>query len=66
MSGEMSGILVAVAADFILTEGIWMFRRMWLFGIYHSASTVMRRAFDWKRSSISMLDADAVPQSWRP
>jgi hypothetical protein len=31
-----------------------------VFGTYHGASTVMRRAFDWKRSRISMLDVEAV------
>jgi hypothetical protein len=27
-----------------------------VFGTYHGASTIMHRAFDWKRSRISMLD----------
>jgi hypothetical protein len=62
MYGETSDILVVVAEDFFLKEGVWRSRWMWLFGTYHGASTIMRRAFDWKRSSISMLDVDAVPQ----
>jgi hypothetical protein len=37
-----------------------------VFGTFHGASTIMRRAFSWKRSRISMLDVEAVPQSWIP
>jgi hypothetical protein len=29
---------------------------------YHGASTIRRRAFDWKRSRISTLDVEAVPE----
>jgi hypothetical protein len=40
--------------------------RIAAFDTYHGASVIMRRVFDWKRSSISMLDVDAVPQSSIP
>jgi hypothetical protein len=33
---------------------------------YQGASTIMRKAFDWKRSRISMLEVEAVPQSCIP
>jgi hypothetical protein len=33
---------------------------MWLFGTYNGASTIMCRAFDWKRFSISKLDVDVM------
>jgi hypothetical protein len=36
---------------------------MTVFGTIHGASLIIRRAFDWKRSSISMLDVDAVDGS---
>jgi hypothetical protein len=49
-----------------LTDGIWRSLRIRVFGTYYGASTIMRRAFDWKRSRISMLDVEAVPQSWIP
>jgi hypothetical protein len=35
-----------------------------VFGTYYGASTIIRRPLDWKRSRISMLDVEAVPQSW--
>jgi hypothetical protein len=34
-----------------------------VFGTYQGASTIMRKAFDWKRSRISMLEVEAVSQS---
>jgi hypothetical protein len=34
-----------------------------VFGTYHGASTIMRRAFEWKHSRISMFDVEAVPHS---
>lgn len=37
-----------------------------MFGACHGASAVMRGAFDWKRSGISMFDVEAVPRSWIP
>jgi hypothetical protein len=33
-----------------------------VFGTYQGASTIMRKAFDWKRSKITMLEVEAVPQ----
>jgi hypothetical protein len=35
-----------------LTDVSWRSRRMRVFGTYQGASTIMRRFFDWKRSSI--------------
>jgi hypothetical protein len=32
-------------------------------GKYHGASAIMRRALDWKRSRISILEVEAYPQS---
>jgi hypothetical protein len=31
---------------------------------YQGASTIMRKAFDWNLSRISMLEVEAVPQSY--
>jgi hypothetical protein len=58
--------LRAVAADFFFNCGIW--RSLWItvFGTYLGASTIMRKAFDWKRSRISMLEVEAVPHSCIP
>jgi hypothetical protein len=36
---------------------------MAVFGTYQGASTIMRKAFDWKRSRISMLEVEAVPRA---
>jgi hypothetical protein len=43
-----------------LTIGVW--RSLWItvFGTYQGASTIMRKAFDWKRSRISVLEVEAV------
>jgi hypothetical protein len=35
-------------------------------GTYHGASTMMRKTLDWNRSRISMLEVEAVPQSYIP
>jgi hypothetical protein len=56
---EASTILRAVAANFFLTVGIWRSLRITAFGTYQGASTIMRKAFDWKRSRISMLDVES-------
>jgi hypothetical protein len=32
--------------------------------MYQGASTIMRKAFDWKLSRISMFEVEAVPQSF--
>jgi hypothetical protein len=34
-----------------------------MFGTYHGADVIVRRAFASKRSRISMLELEAVPQS---
>jgi hypothetical protein len=31
-------------------------------GMYHGASTMMRKILDWNNSRISMLEVEAVPQ----
>jgi hypothetical protein len=36
---------------------------MSVLGTYQGASTIMRKAFDWNLSRISMLEVEAVPQS---
>jgi hypothetical protein len=36
------------------------------FDTYQGASTISRKTLDWKRSKISMLEFDVVPQSWMP
>jgi hypothetical protein len=45
---------------------VW--RSLWItvFGMYQGASTNMHKAFDWKRSRISMLEVEAIPQSCIP
>jgi hypothetical protein len=35
---------------------IWRSLRITIFGTYQGASTIMRKAFDWKRFRISMLE----------
>jgi hypothetical protein len=40
-------------------DGIWRFLRKTVFGTYEGASTIMHKAFNWKRS---MLEVEAVPQ----
>jgi hypothetical protein len=63
MCAEASIVLRAVAVDFLFNCCIW--RSLWItvFGTCQGASTIMRKAFDWKRSTISMLEVEAVPQS---
>jgi hypothetical protein len=39
---------------------------MSVLGTYQSASTFMRKAFDWNLSRISILQVEAVPQSCMP
>jgi hypothetical protein len=63
MCAEAITMLRAVAAD--LTVGIWRSLGTTVFGTYQGASTVMRKAFDWKRS-ISVLEVEAVPQNCIP
>jgi hypothetical protein len=66
MCVEASTVLRAVAADFFLLVGIWRSLRITVFDSYQGVSTIMRKAFDWKRSRISMLELKAVPQSCIP
>jgi hypothetical protein len=59
----VSTVLRAVSADFFFN--CWCLEipsdnRIW----YRGPSTIMRRAFDWKRSRISTLEVKAVPQSY--
>jgi hypothetical protein len=39
---------------------------MTVLGTYQVASIIMRKAFDWKRSRISMFEVEDVPQSCIP
>jgi hypothetical protein len=66
MCTEDSTILRAVVVDSSLTVGIWRSLRITVFGTYQSVSNIMRKAFDWNRSRISMLEVEAVPQSCIP
>jgi hypothetical protein len=66
MYAEASTISRAVARISSLAVGIWRSLRITVFGTYQGASTIMRKAFDWKRSRISMLEVEAVPQSCIP
>jgi hypothetical protein len=63
MCAEASTVLRAVAANSFFN--CWCLRslRITVFGTYQGASTIMRKAFDWKRSRISMLEVETVPQS---
>jgi hypothetical protein len=54
-------VLSAVAADFFFS--------CWCLEVpsdNQGASTIMRKALDWKRSRISMSEVEAVPQSCIP
>jgi hypothetical protein len=63
---EASSVLIAVAADCSLAVGVWRSLRITAFGTYQGASAIMRKAFDWKRSRIPVLEVEAVPQSCIP
>jgi hypothetical protein len=63
---EALAVMVGVTADFVFNRWIWISFHITIFGTYHGVSVIMRRAFDWKRSSVSILDVDAVPQSCIP
>jgi hypothetical protein len=66
MGAEASNLLRAVARISSLTVGIWRSLLITVFGTYQGSSTIMRKAFDWKCSRISMLEVEAVPQSCIP
>jgi hypothetical protein len=62
MCAEANTILRAVAADFFFN--CWCLEIPSDNSIRHiRASTIKRKAFDWKRSRISMFEVEAVPQS---
>jgi hypothetical protein len=50
MCAEASTVLRAVAADFYFNVRIWRFLRITAFDTYQGASTIMRKAFDWRSS----------------
>jgi hypothetical protein len=50
-------LLRAVVVDFIFTAGVWRSFRITIFGTYQGASTVRRKALDWKHSMISVFEA---------
>jgi hypothetical protein len=62
MCAEASTVLRAVAADFFFNCWYLEILRITVFDTYQGASTIMRKAFDWKRSRISMLEVEAVPR----
>jgi hypothetical protein len=43
-----------------VTVSVWRSLRITVFGTYQGASTIMRKAFDWKRSRISVLEVDVI------
>jgi hypothetical protein len=52
MCAEVSTVLRAVAADFFFNCWYWRSLRITVFGTYQGAFTIMRKAFDWKRSNV--------------
>jgi hypothetical protein len=63
---EALAVMVAVTADFAFNCRDLEIFPYYRIGTYHGASVIMRRTCDWKRSSISMLNVDAVPQRCNP
>jgi hypothetical protein len=66
MCAEASTVLRAVAADFFFNYWCLEIPSETVFGTYQGVSTIMRKAFGWKRSMMSMLEVEAVPQSCIP
>jgi hypothetical protein len=68
VSAQANTVLRAVAADFFCSSsvGVWRSLRITVFGTYLGASTIMRKASDWKLSRISMFEVEAVPQCCIP
>jgi hypothetical protein len=62
---EGSTGLRAVGAASVIA-GVWRSLRITVAGMYQGAVTVMRKAFDWKRSGMFTLEMEAVPQSHLP
>jgi hypothetical protein len=60
---ETSTVLRALAADLFFNYGYMEIPLDNLFGTYQGASTVMHKAFDWKRSRIFVMELEALPQS---
>jgi hypothetical protein len=63
MCAEASSVLRAVAADLFFNCRYLEIPSDSRIRHLHGASTIMRKAFDWKRSRISTLEVEAVPQS---
>jgi hypothetical protein len=63
MCAEVNSVLRAVAADISSTVGVLKSLPITIFGTYQGAPAIMRKAFDWKRSRISMLELEAALQS---
>jgi hypothetical protein len=63
---KASTVVRAVAADFFFDCWDVEVPSDDVFGTYQGASTIMRKAFDWNLSRISMLEVEAVPQSCMP
>jgi hypothetical protein len=58
---EASAVLRAVVEDFFFNCSCLENLSATVFGTYQDVSTIMRKAFDWKRFGISMLEVEAVP-----
>jgi hypothetical protein len=62
---EASNVLRVLAVDFFFNYGIWKTFQITIFGTYQGKSTIMHKAFDWKRR-ISVLKVEAILQSCIP
>jgi hypothetical protein len=63
---EASTVLRDVAADFFFNCWYLEIPSDNRIGTYEGASTIMRKAFNWKRSRISVLEVEAVLQHCVP
>jgi hypothetical protein len=63
---ETSTALRAVVADFFFNCWCLEIPSETIFGMNQGVSTIVRKDFDWKRSGISMLEVEAIPQSCIP
>jgi hypothetical protein len=66
MHAEALAVMLDVTADFVFNRLDMEILRIIVFGTYHGASVITCRAFDWKSSSIFMLNVEAVPQKCIP
>jgi hypothetical protein len=66
VSAEASTVLKAVVADFFFNH--WCSEIPSDNSIQHipSASIIMRKAFDWKHSRLSMVEVEDICQSYTP